>query len=98
MGLGIRGWRRVGLGICKVGGVGSRSNLAPRILCAKVRTRAVKNKFEYYHIITQNAYFLHFLEGHLSSLHSRLTQESPKPCQMNVSSTLKKYIITRLRN
>ncbi len=29
MGLGIRGWRRVGLGICKVGGVGSRSNHAP---------------------------------------------------------------------
>ncbi len=25
---------------------------------------------------TQNAYLLHFLEGHLSSLHSRLTQES----------------------
>ncbi len=23
MGLGIRGWRRVGLGLCKVGGVGS---------------------------------------------------------------------------
>ncbi len=25
---------------------------------------------------TQNAYLLHFLEGHLSSLHSRLTQEN----------------------
>ncbi len=25
MGLAIRGWRRVGLGLCKVGGVGSRS-------------------------------------------------------------------------
>ncbi len=25
VGLGIRGWRRVGSGICKVGGVGSRS-------------------------------------------------------------------------
>ncbi len=36
---------------------------------------------------TQNAYLLHFLEGHLSSLHSRLTQESPKPFKMNVSST-----------
>ncbi len=36
---------------------------------------------------TQNAYLFHFLEGHLSSLHSRLTQESPKPCKMNVSST-----------
>ncbi len=23
MGLGIRGWRQVGLGLCKVGGVGS---------------------------------------------------------------------------
>ncbi len=40
--------------------------------------------------LTQNAYLLHFLEGHLSSLHSRLTQESPKPCQINVRSTLKK--------
>ncbi len=38
MGLGIRGWRRVGLGICKVGGVGSRSNHAPWILCSAVRT------------------------------------------------------------
>ncbi len=36
VGLGIRGWRRVGLGICKVGG--SRSNLAPWILCSAVRT------------------------------------------------------------
>ncbi len=48
---------------------------------------------------TQNAYLLHFLEGHLSSLHSRLTQESPKTCKINVSSTLKqKQITTRLRN
>ncbi len=39
---------------------------------------------------TQNAYLLHFLEGHLSLLHSRLTQESPQPCQIHVSSTLKK--------
>ncbi len=38
MGLGIRGWRRVGLGICKVGGVGSRYNHAPWILCSAVRT------------------------------------------------------------
>ncbi len=38
MGLGIRGWRRVGSGICKVGGVGSRSNHAPWILCSAVRT------------------------------------------------------------
>ncbi len=47
----------------------------------------------------QNAYLLHFLEGHLSSLHSRLTQESPKPCQMNASSTFKKtcnYYIKKL--
>ncbi len=36
MGLGIRGWRLVGLGICKVGGVGSRSNHAPWILCSAV--------------------------------------------------------------
>ncbi len=35
MDLGIRGWRRVGLGLCKVGGVGSRS---PWILCSAVRT------------------------------------------------------------
>ncbi len=38
MGLGIRGWRRVGLGLCKVGVVGSRSNSAPWILCSAVRT------------------------------------------------------------
>ncbi len=25
----IRGWRRVGLGICNVGGVGSRSTMPP---------------------------------------------------------------------
>ncbi len=36
---------------------------------------------------TQNAYLLHFLEGHLSSM--SLTQKSPKPCQMNLSSTSK---------
>ncbi len=47
---------------------------------------------------TQNAYLLHFLEGHLSSLHSCLTQESPKPCKIHVSSTFKKHVITRLRN
>ncbi len=29
VGLGIRGWTRVCLGICKVGGVGSGSNIAP---------------------------------------------------------------------
>ncbi len=29
MGLGIRGWRRVGLGKCKVGGVGSRIQPRP---------------------------------------------------------------------
>ncbi len=38
MGLGIRGWRRVGLGKCKVGGVGSRSNHTPWNLCSAVRT------------------------------------------------------------
>ncbi len=37
MGLGIRGWRLVGLGICKVGGVGSGSNHAPWILCSAAR-------------------------------------------------------------
>ncbi len=36
---------------------------------------------------TQNAYVWHFLEGHLLSLHSRLKQESPKTCQIHVSST-----------
>ncbi len=41
MGLGIRGWRRVGLGICKVGGVGSRSNHVPWILCSAVRTISI---------------------------------------------------------
>ncbi len=35
MGLGIMGWRRVGLGICEVGGVGSGSNLAPWIFCSE---------------------------------------------------------------
>ncbi len=29
MGLGIRGWRSVDLDVCKMGGVGSGSNLAP---------------------------------------------------------------------
>ncbi len=46
---------------------------------------------------TQNAYLLHFREGHLSSLHSNLTQESPKTCEIHASSTLK-HVITRLRN
>ncbi len=41
MGLGIRGWRRVGLCLCKVGGVGSRSNSAPWILCSAVRTISI---------------------------------------------------------
>ncbi len=31
MGLGIRGWRQVGLGLCKVGGVGS--GLHPPAAC-----------------------------------------------------------------
>ncbi len=31
-----QGWRRVGLGLCKVGGVGSRSNRTPWILCFAV--------------------------------------------------------------
>ncbi len=43
---------------------------------------------------TQNKYLLHFL----SSLHSSLTQESPKTCTMNPSSTLKNHVVTRLRN
>ncbi len=38
VGFWIRGWRRVGLGIFKVGGVGSGSNLTPWILCYAVRT------------------------------------------------------------
>ncbi len=29
MGLRIKGWRQVGLGLCKVGGVESRSNRVP---------------------------------------------------------------------
>jgi len=37
VGLGIRGWRWVGLGICKVGGVGSGSNSSPWISCSAVR-------------------------------------------------------------
>ncbi len=37
MGLGSRGWRQVGLGICKLGGVGSGSSLTPWILCSAVR-------------------------------------------------------------
>ncbi len=41
MGLGIRGWRQVGLGLCKVGGVGSRSNSAPWILRSAVRTISI---------------------------------------------------------
>ncbi len=35
MGLGIRGWRRVGLGLCKVGGVGPRSNPTPPGFCSE---------------------------------------------------------------
>ncbi len=48
MGLGIRGWRRVGLGICKVGGVGSRSNHAPWILCSAGYKEAVITAFPLY--------------------------------------------------
>ncbi len=33
-----QGWRQVGLGECKVGGVGSRSNHASWTLCSAVRT------------------------------------------------------------
>ncbi len=50
MGLGIRGWRRVGLGKCKVGGVGSRSNHTPWILCSAVRTSRIL--YSLYHIHT----------------------------------------------
>ncbi len=38
------GWRRVGLGICKVGGVGSRSNHTSWILCSAVRTISTKHR------------------------------------------------------
>jgi len=38
VGLGIRGWSWVGLGICKVGGVGSGSDSSPWISCSAVRT------------------------------------------------------------
>ncbi len=47
---------------------------------------------------TQNAYLFNFLEGNLSSLHSCLTQVNPKTCTIYVSSTIKKHVITRLRN
>ncbi len=39
---------------------------------------------------TQNAYLLHFLEGHFSVLRSRLTQESPKPCYNELNYWIKK--------
>ncbi len=35
---------------------------------------------------TQNAYLLHFLEGLISLLHSRLTQESKKPFKIHVKT------------
>jgi len=38
VGLGIRGPRWLGLGICKVGGVGSGSNSSSWISCSAVRT------------------------------------------------------------
>ncbi len=44
VGLGIRGWWRVGLGECKVGGFGSRSNLAPWILCSAVRIISIHHQ------------------------------------------------------
>ncbi len=47
---------------------------------------------------TQNANVSHFLEGHLSLLHSRLAQESRifrKPFKIIVSSTLKKTLLWR---
>ncbi len=50
---------------------------------------------------TQNAYFAHFLEGHLSALHSRLAQESRifrKSFKIIISSTLKKYVSTLWRD
>ncbi len=46
-------------------------------------------------LFTQNAYFAHYLEGHLSALHSRLAKESRifrKPFKIIVSSTLKKHV------
>ncbi len=45
-------------------------------------------------LFTQNVYFAHFLEGHLSALHSRLAKESQifrKPFKIIVSSTLKMF-------
>ncbi len=50
---------------------------------------------------SHNAYFAHFLEGHLSALHSRLTKESRifrKPFKFIVSSTLKKNVSTLWRD
>ncbi len=46
-------------------------------------------------LFTQNAYFEHFLEGHLSALYSILAKESwlfKKPFKIIVSSTLKKHV------
>ncbi len=48
---------------------------------------------------TQNAYFAHFLEGHLSALHSCLPKESRifrKPFKIIISSTLKKTCLKTL--
>ncbi len=50
---------------------------------------------------TQNAYFAHFLEGHLSALHSCLAKESRifrKRFKIIVSSTLKKHVLTLWRD
>ncbi len=47
---------------------------------------------------TQNAYLSHFLEGHLSALHSRLTKESwifRRPFKMITGLTLKKHVSKR---
>ncbi len=49
-------------------------------------------------LFTQNAYLSHFLEGHLSALHSRLAKESwifRRPFKMIVRSTLKKHVSKR---
>ncbi len=59
-----RGWRRVGLGKCKVGGVGSRSNHTPWILCSAVRTISSIGANEvWFHVVTRAAAACTILSG-----------------------------------
>ncbi len=61
-----------------------KENIGDYVVYVKTETKS----------FTQNAYFAHFLEGHLSALHSRLAKESQifrKTFQIILSSTLKKH-------